>query len=102
MSGFSGLAKYQKFRRKDWWDKGYILLNPKTGHKAFIYDYNALKKEYDSFQEKGFWEYYNDLKKSNPSSYTVQKVKNFFKRKSASENKVLIILYNLQEQLVIK
>lgn len=85
MSGFSGLAKYQKFRRKDWWDKGYILLNPKTGHKAFIYDYNALKKEYDSFQEKGFWEYYNDLKKSNPSSYTVQKVKNFFKRKSASE-----------------
>lgn len=85
MSGFSGLATYQKFRRKDWWDKGYILLSQKTGHKAYIYDYNALVKDYESFQERGFWEYYRDLKKSDPSSYTVQKVKNFFKRKSSSE-----------------
>lgn len=84
MSGFSGLAAYQKFRKHDWWDKGYILLNPKTGHKAFIYDYNALKQEYESFQEKGFWDYYRDLKKSSPDSYTVQKVKNFFKRKTSS------------------
>lgn len=54
MSGFSGLAKYQKFRRKDWWDKGYILLNPKTGHKAFIYDYNALKKNMILFKRRDF------------------------------------------------
>jgi DNA polymerase I-like protein with 3'-5' exonuclease and polymerase domains len=54
MSGFSGLAAYQKFRKQDWWEKGYILLNPKTGHKAYICDYNALVKDYKSFQEKGF------------------------------------------------
>lgn len=85
MSGFSGLAAYQKFRKQDWWQKGYILLNPKTGHKAYIYDYNTLVKEYKSFQEKGFWDYYRDLRESDPKSYTVRKVKNFFKRKAASE-----------------
>jgi len=85
MSGFSGLAAYQKFRKQDWWQKGYILLNPKAGHKAYIYDYNTLVKEYKSFQEKGFWDYYRDLRESDPKSYTVKKVKNFFKRKAASE-----------------
>lgn len=38
LEGFSGLKAYQAFRRKDWMDKGYIILNPKTGHKAFIPD----------------------------------------------------------------
>lgn len=84
MSGFSGLAKYQEFRRKDWYDKGYILLSKKTGHKANIYDYEALKRDEESFKEDGFWDYYRDLKKSDPYSYTVQKVKNVFKRKSDS------------------
>lgn len=85
MKGFAGLKAYQDFRRKDWWDKGYILLSPKTGHKAFIYDYEDLKRDYASFQESGFWDHYRDMKKSDPSSYTVQKVKHFFKRKAASE-----------------
>lgn len=85
MKGFSGLKAYQDFRRKDWWDKGYILLSPKTGHKAFIYDYEDLKRDFASFQESGFWDHYRDMKKSDPSSYTVQKVKHFFKRKAASE-----------------
>lgn len=62
MKGFSGLKAYQDFRRKDWWDKGYILLSPKTGHKAFIYDYEDLKRDYASFQESGFWDHYRDMK----------------------------------------
>lgn len=84
MSGFSGLAKYQEFRRKDWWDKGYILLSPKTGYKAFIYDYDILKADYKSFQVKGFWDHYREMKTVDPGSYTVRKVKEFFKRKSDS------------------
>ena len=44
MSGFKGLKKYQDFRRKDWFDKGYILLSPITGHKAYIYDYQEFKR----------------------------------------------------------
>ena len=56
MSGFKGVSNYQNFRRLDWLEKGYILLNGRTRHKAFIYE--------------------------DKSSYTVQKVQKFFKRKS--------------------
>lgn len=44
MSGFSGLRDYQEFRRTDILDKGYILINPITRHKAFIYDWENLCK----------------------------------------------------------
>ena len=44
MSGFSGLRDYQEFRRKDVCEKGYILINPITKHKAFIYDWDQLKE----------------------------------------------------------
>lgn len=85
MAGFKGLKAYQDFRRKDWWDKGYILLNPITGHKAYIYDWESLKEEQQSFKEPGFWEHYREMKKAAPNSYTVERVRHFFKRKSASE-----------------
>jgi hypothetical protein len=85
MSGFKGLKAYQDFRRRDWWNKGYILLNPMTGHKAFIYDYAELRQDRASFDEPGFWDYYREMKQEAPSCDTVQKVRHFFKRKSASE-----------------
>ena len=79
MSGFDGLKRYQEFRKKDWWEKGYILLNPLTGYKAFIYDYKYLKQVQNSFNEPGFWEYYREMKEECPSCDTVVKVKEFFK-----------------------
>jgi len=85
MSGFAGLKKYQDFRRKEWFDKGYILLNPLTGHKAYIYDYDKLLQDKKRMSEPGFWEYYREMKQDAPSCDTVQMVKHFFKRKSASE-----------------
>lgn len=85
MSGFSGLKKYQDFRRKDWFRKGYILLSPLTGHKAFIYDYDELLRIKAKTQEEGFWDYYREMKRDVPSCDTVQQVRHFFKRKSASE-----------------
>ena len=85
MSGFQGLKKYQDFRRKDWFDKGYILLNPLTGHKAFIYDYEELLSEKRRMSEDGFWDYYREMKKNHPDCDTVQMVRHFFKRKAASE-----------------
>ena len=54
MEGLIGVQKYQKFCRMDVMEKGYILLNPKTKYKAFIYDYPRLKKYWESFQENGF------------------------------------------------
>lgn len=85
MSGFDGLKKYQEFRKKDWWQKGFINLNPKVGYKAYIYDWNYLKATQKSFREPGFWDYYRELKASGEPSYTVAKVKEFFKRKSDSD-----------------
>ena len=62
MSGFNGLKAYIDLRKKDWWEKGYINLNPKVGFKANIYDYPYLKKVQESFSEPGFWEYYREMK----------------------------------------
>ena len=85
MNGFDGLKRYQEMRRKDWWQKGYIDLNPLVGYKAFIYDYTYLKELQDSFKRPGFWDYYREMKAEDPSCATVQKVKEFFRRKSDSD-----------------
>lgn len=85
MSGFKGVKKYQDYCRKDVMEKGYILLNPLTGHKAYIYDFDELSRIKEKFKEPGFWEYYRQMKVEAPSCDTVQMVKKFFKRKSASE-----------------
>lgn len=85
MNGFKGVKAYQDFCRKDVMDKGYILLNPITKHKAYIYDYKDLKRIQDKFKDPEFWEYYREMKKSAPNCDTVQDVKRYFKRKSASE-----------------
>ena len=85
MSGFKGLKRYQDFRRKDWFTKGYILLSPITGHKAFVYDWEELKQLKSKQSEPGFWDYYREMKTSAPDCDTVRDVKHFFKRKSDSE-----------------
>lgn len=85
MSGFDGLKRYQEFRKKDWWSKGYIDLNPMVGYRAYIYDYDALKATQNSFREPGFWDYYREMKVDAPKCDTVQKVRNFFRRKSDSD-----------------
>lgn len=85
MSGFKGIKKYQDFCRKDVMEKGYILLNPLTGHKAYIYDFEELNRIKSKFKEPGFWEYYREMKKTAPDCDTVQAVRRFFKRKSTSE-----------------
>lgn len=86
MRGFSGLKRYQDFRRKDWFAKGYILLNPLTRHKAFIYDYDKLVEEKAKMSSPDWdWGYYRQMKQEYPDCDTVQMVKHFFKRKADSE-----------------
>ena len=84
MDGFKGLKTYQDFRRKDWFDKGYILLNTITKHKTYIYDYKKLIEDKEWMKTLD-WDYYREMKKTDPSCYTVERVRHFFKRKSASE-----------------
>ena len=86
MKGFSGVKKYQDFRRKDWFNKGYILLNQVTKHKAFIYDWEDLKSTRQGMNTEGYWDEYKHKKEmgwfDDPQ---VEEVRHFFKRKSASE-----------------
>ena len=85
MKGFPGVKAYQDFRRKDVMEKGYILLNNKTGHKSFIHDFDTLKKIQDKFKDPGFWAEYNEAKNNGTDPYLVQEVKHYFKRKSEIE-----------------
>ena len=85
MKGFNGLKAYIDLRKKDWWEKGYINLNPKVGFKANIYDYPYLKKVQESFSEPGFWEYYREMKAIDRHCSTVEKVTEFFRRRSDSD-----------------
>ena len=94
MDGLKGVQQYQKFCRKDVMDKGYILLNPKTGHKTYIYDYNKLIELKESFTQE-FWEKYKEIPKNpltgkkEPRNFEEEQmcknVKKFFKRKSDCE-----------------
>lgn len=84
-SGFKGLAAYQQMRRKEVMKLGYILLSPITGHKAYIYDYEDLKKQMAKQNEPGFWEYYKEMKRDAPDCDTVQAVKRLAKRRADSE-----------------
>lgn len=84
MKGFNGIRKYQDFCRKDVMEKGYILLNPYSRHKAYIYDYDELMAIKKKFNPE-FWEYYRQMKKEAPDCETVQQVKHYFERKAASE-----------------
>ena len=86
MEGFQGIKAYQSFRRKDWFNKGYILLNPITEHKAFIYDYEDLAAIRKAMNEPGYWDEYKRKKEMGDfDDPQVQEVRHFFKRKSSSE-----------------
>lgn len=85
MSGFAGLKRYQDFRRVDVMRKGYILLSPITGHKAYIYDYDELKMQMEKQDDPDFWAYYREMKQENPECNTVQGVRWLARRKAESE-----------------
>lgn len=85
MTGFPGIKKYQDYCRKKVMEDGYILLNPVTRHKAYIYDFDELKEVESKFNTPGFWEHYRSEKKNNPTSELVEEVKRYFRRKSESE-----------------
>ena len=79
MSGFRGMALYQDFRRKDVMNKGYILLNEKTGHRAHIYDYEILmgiKKRFGG----DFWSVYKQYKGQQSWNIPPQVLRQIYER----------------------
>lgn len=84
MKGFPGLAAYQKHRRADVMIKGYILLNPISGHKNFVYDYDSLMLTKSKFNSSTN-EKYKRLKNTEPDNPLVREFKNYYKRKADLE-----------------
>ena len=85
MSGFSGLKRYQDWRREDWKKKVYIDLNPIFGFKAFIYDYNYLVNLGSKFDDPEYKAYYHEMKSIDPNCSVVMDRKDYYKRLSESD-----------------
>lgn len=98
MSGFAGLKRYQDFRRVDVMRKGYILLSKITGHKAYIYDYDELKRQMEKQDDPDFWAYYREMKQEDPDCDTVQGVRRLARRKAESEKQS--INYPMEREFV--
>lgn len=86
MKGFPGVKKYQDYCRKTVIKDGYILMNPITGHRCHIIDWdNKWKYVRDKMNSDGFWQYYRELKYEDPYSDEVREIKDYFKIKSDLE-----------------
>ena len=82
--GFKGVDAYQSRQRKLVMQLGYIDECPEVGFRAYIYDFDKLSTIQSKFN-KEFWDRYRNLKATNPDCEEVVEVRQYFKRKSASE-----------------
>lgn len=86
MKGFPGVKKYQDYCRKEVIKKGYILMNPVTGHRAHIEDWdNRWKKIRDFTWSPNFWEEFNRMKRRDPYSKEVYWINQWRRKKSELE-----------------
>lgn len=85
MKGFPGVANYQMRQRKFVMSHGYILLNSKTGHKAFIYNWDEIETIKKRQKLDGYWETYRQYKKDRPDAPIIDEVRSFFRQKSNFE-----------------
>jgi len=56
MQGLSGIAKYQEYCKKAVVQKGYITINPLTGHKSYWWDWKACMYALRLYEEQNFEE----------------------------------------------
>lgn len=82
--GFRGVDAYQSRQRKLVMQLGYIDECPEVGFRAHIYDFDKLSATQAKFC-KEFWSRYRVLKANSPDCDEVAEVRQYFKRKSASE-----------------
>lgn len=77
MSGFEGLRNYQKWRKKDWWLKGHILLNPITKYRVHIQCLDFLRETAADIEDSRI-----ENKRLNEID-----VKEFYKQKASYDKK---------------
>lgn len=85
MKGFPGVKRYQDYCRMAVLRDGYILMNPQTGHRCHIPDWEFMERMKANIQDREFWSYYKEMKRDAPDCDTVRNVKEFFKIKSDLE-----------------
>ena len=86
MKGFPGVKKYQEYCRKAVIRDGYILMNPITGHRCHIIDWdNKWIHIKNKINTDGFWQYYKELKYEDPYGEEVHEIREYFKLKSDLE-----------------
>lgn len=76
LKGMTGLASFKQKAGKDLMNRGYVLIMPQTGHKAYWWDYNKWKERQESFNQ-GFWEDYRNYHKGTGDNVAVQVKKHF-------------------------
>ena len=62
--GFPDIAKFKEKGSKEVRNKGYILLNPITGHKTYWATFNKWKDKHRQFTPE-FWDEYRRIHKPN-------------------------------------
>ena len=86
MEGFPGVKKYQDYCKKAVIRDGYILMNPITGHRCHIPDWeNKWIHIRDKMNTPGFWDYYRELKSYDPYCDEVQDYRQYFRIKADLE-----------------
>ena len=85
MAGFPGVKKYQDYCRKAVMRDGYILMNPVTGHRYHIEDWEDLSEVNQYANRHDFWEYYNREKNSGSYNSDIGKINRYLKRKKELE-----------------
>ena len=71
--GFPGIAKFKIKGAKEVRSKGYVLLNPITGHKTYWWDWKIWKERQKSYTHS-FWEDYKINHKGNKEDPVCQMV----------------------------
>ena len=77
LQGMKGLASFKEAAGKELMKKGYVLIMPQTGHKAYWWDYDVWKDRQKSFTSE-FWDNYRAYHKGTGDE-VAQKVKEHFK-----------------------
>ena len=86
MEGFPGVKKYQDYCKKAVVRDGYILMNPVTGHRCHIPDWeNKWVHIKNNMTAPEFWENYGYMKKYDPYCEEIMEIKQYFRIKSDLE-----------------
>ena len=86
MEGFPGVKKYQDYCKKAVIRDGYILMNPVTGHRAHVPDWdNKWVHIRDKMKAPDFWPYYRELKAYDPYCEEFLEFRQYFRIKADLE-----------------